>query len=240
MMAPTIALAPDGSPRLVVGSAGSARLRGAIMQIVVNVLEHGLGVEEAIDAPRIHVDEPHVHCEGGHDPAELDRLAARRLRPRPLAAPEPVLRRRGGGRDASRRDRGRRRRPAPRRRRGARRMSVTRPEGRSRRRAARSSSSRARSPPSEEGWLLADSRWRSAGDERRYIRVLQRHPDAALYVAELEDGELVGRLSLMRDPHPASSARRRPRADGRRRPPPPRDRDGADGRSPRSGRGRRA
>ena len=77
MMAPTIALAPDGSPRLVVGSAGSARLRGAIMQIVVNVLRHGMDVEEAISAPRIHVDEPHVHCEGGHDPAELDRLAGR-------------------------------------------------------------------------------------------------------------------------------------------------------------------
>ena len=76
MMAPTIALAPDASPRLVVGSAGSARLRGAIMQIVVNVLEHGLGVEEAVGAPRIHVDEPHVHCEGGHDQAELDRVAA--------------------------------------------------------------------------------------------------------------------------------------------------------------------
>ena len=45
------------------------------MQIVVNVVEHGLSVEEAIGAPRIHVDEPHVHCEGGHDPAELDRLA---------------------------------------------------------------------------------------------------------------------------------------------------------------------
>ncbi len=77
MMAPTIALAPDGRPRLVVGSAGSARLRGAIMQIVVNVLQHGLDVEEAVGAPRIHVDEPHIHCEGGHDPAELDRLAER-------------------------------------------------------------------------------------------------------------------------------------------------------------------
>jgi gamma-glutamyltranspeptidase/glutathione hydrolase len=76
MMAPTIALAPDGSPRLVVGSAGSARLRGAIMQIVANVLAHDLGVEAAIDAPRVHVDEPHVHCEGGIDPAELDLLAA--------------------------------------------------------------------------------------------------------------------------------------------------------------------
>ena len=46
------------------------------MQIVVNVLEHGLAVEDAIAAPRVHVDEPHVHCEGGHDPAELDRLEA--------------------------------------------------------------------------------------------------------------------------------------------------------------------
>jgi RimJ/RimL family protein N-acetyltransferase len=56
-----------------------------------------------------------------------------------------------------------------------------------------------------EGWLLAESRWRSESDERRYIRALQRHPDAALLVAELETGELVGRLSLMRDPHPASA-----------------------------------
>ncbi len=75
MMAPTIALDRDGRPRLVVGSAGSTRLRGAIMQIVVNVLEHGLGVEDAIGAARIHVDEPHVHCEGGFDHGELDRLA---------------------------------------------------------------------------------------------------------------------------------------------------------------------
>src|SRR5581483_5905731 len=77
MMAPSIALDSDGGPRLVVGSAGSARLRGAIMQVIVNVLEHGLSVREAIDAPRVHVDEPHVHCEGGHDSSTLDRLEAR-------------------------------------------------------------------------------------------------------------------------------------------------------------------
>jgi RimJ/RimL family protein N-acetyltransferase len=55
-----------------------------------------------------------------------------------------------------------------------------------------------------DGWLLADSRWRSVGDERRYIRALQRYADAALFVAD-EDGELVGRLSITRDPHPASA-----------------------------------
>ena len=73
MMAPSIVLR-DSSPRLVVGSAGSIRLRGAILQLVVNVVRHGLPVEEAISAPRVHVDDGHVHCEGGADQPELDRL----------------------------------------------------------------------------------------------------------------------------------------------------------------------
>ncbi len=76
MMAPSVVLR-SGRPRLVVGSAGSVRLRGAILQAVVNVIEHGLGVEAAIEAPRVHVEEPHLHCEGGAEPAELDRLEER-------------------------------------------------------------------------------------------------------------------------------------------------------------------
>jgi gamma-glutamyltranspeptidase/glutathione hydrolase len=75
MMAPTIVVGADG-PRLVVGSAGSVRLRGAIMQVIAHVVGAGLGVAEAIDHPRLHVDEPHVHCEGGFDAAEVDRLEA--------------------------------------------------------------------------------------------------------------------------------------------------------------------
>jgi gamma-glutamyltranspeptidase/glutathione hydrolase len=75
MMAPSIVV-HDGGPRLVVGSAGSVRLRGAIMQVVVNVVAHGLPVGEAIDRPRVHVDEPYVHCEGGLAPAVLDALEA--------------------------------------------------------------------------------------------------------------------------------------------------------------------
>jgi gamma-glutamyltranspeptidase/glutathione hydrolase len=76
MMSPSLVLR-DGRPRLVVGSAGSLRLRNAVLQIVVNVVGHGLPVEEAIDRPRIHLEEPQLHCEGGHDAAELDRLEAR-------------------------------------------------------------------------------------------------------------------------------------------------------------------
>jgi putative acetyltransferase len=56
----------------------------------------------------------------------------------------------------------------------------------------------------EEGaWLLTSAGWRSVSEERRYLRALKRYPDAAVYVAE-EEGTIVGRLSLARDPHPAS------------------------------------
>jgi len=59
----------------------------------------------------------------------------------------------------------------------------------------------------EDGdWLLTTDAWRGVADERRYLRALRRYPDAAVYVAEEEEsGLLVGRLSLTRDPHPASS-----------------------------------
>jgi gamma-glutamyltranspeptidase/glutathione hydrolase len=76
MMAPTVVVGPNG-PRLVVGSAGSVRLRGAIMQVIVNVLAHGMSVQDAIDSPRVHVEEPHLHCEGGFETAALDELAER-------------------------------------------------------------------------------------------------------------------------------------------------------------------
>jgi RimJ/RimL family protein N-acetyltransferase len=53
-----------------------------------------------------------------------------------------------------------------------------------------------------EGWLISTG-WRGVSEERRFLRAVRRHPDAAVFVAEL-DGELVGRLSLARDQHPAS------------------------------------
>jgi RimJ/RimL family protein N-acetyltransferase len=55
-----------------------------------------------------------------------------------------------------------------------------------------------------EGWLITDD-WRGAGDERRYLKALRRFPYAAVFVAEAEDGTIVGRLSLARDQHPASA-----------------------------------
>jgi gamma-glutamyltranspeptidase/glutathione hydrolase len=75
MMSPSIVMGADG-PRLVVGSAGSLRLRGAVMQVVVNVVRHGMSVEDAIAFPRVHVDDEHVHVEGGAAAEEVDKLAA--------------------------------------------------------------------------------------------------------------------------------------------------------------------
>lgn len=73
MMAPSFVL-DRGRPRLVVGSAGSIRLRAAILQIVVNVVDHGLSAREAIEDPRVHLEEDVLQLEGGTDAAAADLL----------------------------------------------------------------------------------------------------------------------------------------------------------------------
>lgn len=52
-------------------------------------------------------------------------------------------------------------------------------------------------------FLLTTEMWRGTAEERRFIKAVRRSPGAALYVVE-DDGQIVGRLSLSRDPHPAS------------------------------------
>jgi RimJ/RimL family protein N-acetyltransferase len=52
-------------------------------------------------------------------------------------------------------------------------------------------------------WILTTDSWRTVAEERRYLKAVQGHADAAVFVAE-EDHRVVARLSLSRDPHPAS------------------------------------
>jgi RimJ/RimL family protein N-acetyltransferase len=54
-----------------------------------------------------------------------------------------------------------------------------------------------------EGWLISSDGWRGVGEERRYLKALRRYAHAAVFVAE-DAGEVVARLSLARDTHPAS------------------------------------
>lgn len=76
MMAPTVVLR-DGEVVLALGSAGSNRIRSAILQTVVRVLEQGMGPQEAIDAPRLHSEAAVVQAEPGIDPEALARIEAR-------------------------------------------------------------------------------------------------------------------------------------------------------------------
>jgi gamma-glutamyltranspeptidase/glutathione hydrolase len=85
MMAPTVVLR-DGRPELVLGSAGSNRIRSAILQTIVAVVDHGLGADAAVRAPRLHFEDGIVYAEPGADTAalEADGHAIARFRARNL------------------------------------------------------------------------------------------------------------------------------------------------------------
>jgi len=51
--APSLIL-KDGKPYVVTGSPGGARIISAILQIIVNVIDHDMNIAEATHAPRIH------------------------------------------------------------------------------------------------------------------------------------------------------------------------------------------
>jgi gamma-glutamyltranspeptidase/glutathione hydrolase len=65
MMAPTVVLGTDGAPELALGSAGSNRIRSALLQVIVNVIDRGMTAAEAVDAPRLHFEDGLVYAEPG-------------------------------------------------------------------------------------------------------------------------------------------------------------------------------
>jgi gamma-glutamyltranspeptidase/glutathione hydrolase len=83
MMAPTV-VRRDGEIELGLGSAGSNRIRSAILQTVVRAVEQGMSAGEAVRAPRLHFEQGILQAEPGIDEEALARLEARGL---------PVLRR---------------------------------------------------------------------------------------------------------------------------------------------------
>ena len=74
MMAPTAVVGDDGV-RLALGSAGSNRIRSAILQVVVGVLDRGLDVQAAVNAPRLHLEAGQVFAEPGVELAGRDVVA---------------------------------------------------------------------------------------------------------------------------------------------------------------------
>jgi gamma-glutamyltranspeptidase/glutathione hydrolase len=77
-MAPTIVLA-DGKPFLVTGSPGGSRIISTTLQVIMNVVDHGMNIATATAEPRVHhqwlPDE--LRVERGISPDTLDLLSER-------------------------------------------------------------------------------------------------------------------------------------------------------------------
>jgi len=52
-MSPTV-VSKDGKPFMVIGSPGGSRIITITLEAIINVIDHGMNIQEAIDAPRIH------------------------------------------------------------------------------------------------------------------------------------------------------------------------------------------
>jgi gamma-glutamyltranspeptidase/glutathione hydrolase len=74
MMAPSIVMRA-GEVELVLGSAGSNRIRSAILQTILAVVDHGMSAAEAVQAPRLHLEDGVIFAEPGIDLQELDQQA---------------------------------------------------------------------------------------------------------------------------------------------------------------------
>jgi gamma-glutamyltranspeptidase/glutathione hydrolase len=70
MMAPSIVMR-DGQVELVLGSAGSNRIRSALLQTIVAAVDRDMDARRAVDAPRVHLEGGVLYVEPG---IELDQL----------------------------------------------------------------------------------------------------------------------------------------------------------------------
>jgi gamma-glutamyltranspeptidase/glutathione hydrolase len=52
-MAPTL-VERDGQVVLVLGSPGGSRIITTVLETIMNIIDHGMGAQEAVDAPRLH------------------------------------------------------------------------------------------------------------------------------------------------------------------------------------------
>jgi gamma-glutamyltranspeptidase/glutathione hydrolase len=74
-MTPTI-LFKDGEPIAAYGSPGGAGIISSVFNVTLNLIDHGMGIKEAVEAPRISVTSPAgaISREAGFDEAEIQKL----------------------------------------------------------------------------------------------------------------------------------------------------------------------
>jgi gamma-glutamyltranspeptidase/glutathione hydrolase len=96
-MTPTI-VARDGRPLLVLGSPGGRTIINTVLLTILNVIDHGMGVQQAVDAPRFHhqwLPDEIVYEPFGLSPDTIAALEMRghrvRERPWPQGAVQAIL-----------------------------------------------------------------------------------------------------------------------------------------------------
>jgi gamma-glutamyltranspeptidase/glutathione hydrolase len=75
-MSPTIVL-KDGKPHVALGLPGGLRIFGSVMQALVNLIEHGMDLQDAVEAPRIWTQSGVLEVEPAVPQAMREALAAR-------------------------------------------------------------------------------------------------------------------------------------------------------------------
>jgi len=82
MMSPTI-VTVGGEVQLALGSSGSNRIRSALLQTIVAVVDHGMDAASAVAAPRVHFEDDVISAEPGtaldglrYDPYEVQHFRA--------------------------------------------------------------------------------------------------------------------------------------------------------------------
>jgi gamma-glutamyltranspeptidase/glutathione hydrolase len=76
MMAPTV-VRTGGAPQLVLGSAGSNRIRSTLLQVIVNAIDLGMDAGAAVRAPRLHDEAGVIYAEPGVDLSALEAAGER-------------------------------------------------------------------------------------------------------------------------------------------------------------------
>jgi gamma-glutamyltranspeptidase/glutathione hydrolase len=73
---PTVLL-KDGKPFLAVGAPGGRAIQMSVAQVILNVVDHKMGIQEAIEAPRINRETGTVAVDNRYDSEVLEGLRAR-------------------------------------------------------------------------------------------------------------------------------------------------------------------
>jgi len=78
VLAPTVVRNMEGEVALVIGTPGAGRIPSTVVQTIINVLDFGMSLEDAIKAPKFtsRVGYPELHIEGGYPDETIAALRA--------------------------------------------------------------------------------------------------------------------------------------------------------------------